>query len=166
MQTEEAEQQAGSENKTVSSRKAQANRQNAQKSTGPRTSRGKSYSRRNALTHGLFAMDLYISTISEWEDPDEYRNLLKRLTRNYQPVGTAEELEVQRIALCWWKLSRAWRYENAAIAGDLIRQQTRLNRRDKFSAEDQTRYGLLKEAESEIGATGKISDNAACQLDK
>jgi hypothetical protein len=25
----------------------------------------------------------------------------------------AEELEVERIALCWWRLKRAWGYENA-----------------------------------------------------
>jgi hypothetical protein len=39
---------------TVSERKLKANRENAKKSTGPRTSRGKGFSRRNALKHGLF----------------------------------------------------------------------------------------------------------------
>ena len=111
----------------------------------------------NALTHGLFAMDLYVSTITEWEDRDEYRNLLKRLSRDYQPAGAAEEMEVQRIALCWWRLSRAWRYESAEIAGELIRKQV-LKKPQQFSSEDQVRYVLLKEAESEITATGKISD--------
>lgn len=151
------EQEAGSENQTVSSRKAQANRQNASKSTGPKTPRGKQHSRMNALKHGLFAMDLYISTITEWEDRDEYRNLLKRLARDYQPVGAAEELEVHRIASCWWKLSRAWRYESAEIAGELVRKQA-LTSPGQFSSEDQVRYVLLKEAESEITSTGKISD--------
>src|ERR1035438_3881176 len=53
------DQEAGSEKQTVSNRKVQANRQNASKSTGPRTRRGKAFSCRNALKHGLFAMDLY-----------------------------------------------------------------------------------------------------------
>jgi len=43
----------------VSQRKLRANRQNALKSTGPKTRRGKAYGRRNALKHGLFAKDLF-----------------------------------------------------------------------------------------------------------
>jgi hypothetical protein len=39
----------------VSPRKVAANRQNALKSTGPKTPQGKVYSRRNSLKHGLFA---------------------------------------------------------------------------------------------------------------
>src|SRR5271168_4796641 len=52
-QSAEGETQA--DERVVSIRKAEANRQNALKSTGPRTPRGKAYSRRNALTHGLTA---------------------------------------------------------------------------------------------------------------
>ena len=66
--------------------------------TGPKTPRGKRYSRRNALKHGLFALDLYVATITEWEDPDKYQNLLSRLAEYHMPEGDAEELEVQRIA--------------------------------------------------------------------
>ena len=39
----------------ISERKLKANRENAKKSPGPRTARGKEYSRRNATKHGLFA---------------------------------------------------------------------------------------------------------------
>ena len=46
----------GSEEQVVSICKVQANRQNALKSTGPRTRRGKAHSRRNAYKDGLFAM--------------------------------------------------------------------------------------------------------------
>jgi hypothetical protein len=45
--------------------------------------------------------------------PTEYEEILNGLRAKYQPMGTAEELEVERIALCWWRLKRAWRYENA-----------------------------------------------------
>ncbi len=44
----------------ISPRKIAANRQNALKSTGPKTPQGKAYSRTNALKHGLFAMDLSV----------------------------------------------------------------------------------------------------------
>ena len=39
--------------KPISEARLRANRQNAQQSTGPRTTRGKGHSRRNALNHGL-----------------------------------------------------------------------------------------------------------------
>jgi hypothetical protein len=39
----------------VSEARLHANRENAKKSTGPKTAQGKAYSSRNALTHGLLA---------------------------------------------------------------------------------------------------------------
>src|ERR1035438_6866170 len=147
-----------SERRAVSPRRAQANRQNALKSTGPRSPRGKAFSRRNALKHGLFAMDVYIATLTEWEDPDQYQKRLARVAEDYQPVGTAEGLEVQRIAMCWWKISRVWRYENAQIAVKLCTRHAELNKLETVPSEDQARLVLLKNAESEIEATGKISN--------
>ena len=46
-----------------------ANRENAQRSTGPRTEGGKRRSRRNALRHGLTAE----TVIEELEDTEDYR---------------------------------------------------------------------------------------------
>lgn len=43
----------------VSERKLKANRENSKKSTGPRTVRGKAYSRSHAVKHGFFARDLF-----------------------------------------------------------------------------------------------------------
>src|SRR5712691_2927041 len=97
----------------VSTRKAAANRQNALKSIGPKIPRGKAYSRRNALKHGLFAMDLFRGEGANRENSEQYQELLDRLAKDYQPVGAAEHLEVERIAACWWKVQRAWRYENS-----------------------------------------------------
>ena len=142
----------------VSARKIAANRQNALRSTGPKTPEGKAYSRTNALKHGLFAMDLYIAYLTEWENPDEYQKLLERLAESYQPVGAAEELEVQQIAVCWWKRSRAWRYENAEIALQLCVKHVEVSRSDALSWEHQARLELLKKAELEIEATGKLSE--------
>src|SRR6266849_2114846 len=99
----------------VSPRKVAANRQNALKSTGPKTPRGKAYSRRNALKHGLFAMDLFSDFLSRRESPKEYQELSEQLRRCYRPAGFAEELEVERIAQCMWRLKRAGRYENAEL---------------------------------------------------
>jgi hypothetical protein len=110
---------------TVSERKLKANRENAKKSTGPRTSRGKGFSRRNALKHGLF-----VRHITEFEalgeDPREFEDLLEGLWRQYEPVGRGEEVEVERVALCCWRFRRVWRYENAiniAARRDFVRRE-------------------------------------------
>jgi hypothetical protein len=96
----------------VSARKIAANRQNARKSTGPKTLRGKEFSRRNAVTHGLFAGDS-VDFGAHREHPVEYEELLSGLRDTYEPVGRAEELEVERIAQGWRRLKRASRHENA-----------------------------------------------------
>lgn len=123
---------------TVSERKLKANRENAKKSTGPRTSMGKTYSRRNAVKHGLFVrLDTDFEALGE--DPDEYGDLLNGLWRYYTPVGRAEEIEVERVGLCCWRLKRAWRYENAVnlaarrdfVRAELADQEPYCKERDK-----------------------------------
>ena len=48
------------------------------------------------------------------EVPARYDELVHELYAQHQPIGRAEELEVERMAVCWWRLHRAWRYENCA----------------------------------------------------
>src|ERR1022692_1380495 len=145
---------------TISERKLKANRENAKKSTGPKTPRGKAYSARNAIKHGLFSdtMDF----ISHGEDPKEYGEVLNGLRVQYQPLGMAEELEVERLAVCWWKLKRAWRYENAmnGVAlrdlgrRELAEQAEWCKERDK---EEEPVILQLRSAQKELRATGEIS---------
>jgi hypothetical protein len=63
----------------ISQRKLNANRLNAKKSTGPKTLRGKEYSRRNALKHGLFARHS-LEFFLLGEDSHEYDDLLNDMT--------------------------------------------------------------------------------------
>jgi hypothetical protein len=146
---------------TVSARKVEANRKNAQRSTGPKTLRGKAYSARNAIKHGLFARQS-MDFVAQGEDPQEYDELLGGLRAQYEPIGTAEELEAERLALCWWRLKRAWRYENAmnCVAlrnfgrSELADQAEWCKERDK---EEEAVILQLQNAAKEIEATGEIS---------
>jgi hypothetical protein len=150
-----------SERRVVSLRKLQANRQNALRSTGPRTARGREYSRRNALKHGLFAMDVFLWNGAKRESQQQYQELLTRLAEDYQPVGAAEQLEVERIAACWWKLGRAWRYENAEISigqMEIEERRQRVINSQKLSAGEQARLESLRTAKTEIESAGSISD--------
>jgi hypothetical protein len=108
----------------VSSRRIAANRQNALKSAGPKTSSGKTNGQRNSLKHGLFPMYLYVASLTEWE----YQKFLDRLIESYQPIRSAAELEVQ-IVVCWWKRAQEWNYENVAIALQLCVQHCEVGRR-------------------------------------
>ncbi|HTQ58552.1 MAG TPA: hypothetical protein VMI94_29015 [Bryobacteraceae bacterium] len=81
----------------------QANRKNAQKSTGPRTTAGKAASSRNSLKHGLCAQKFLLLD----EDSGAYDALVADLFRRFRPVGQGEELIVLRMATTQWRLDRA-----------------------------------------------------------
>jgi len=102
--------------KPVSERKRKANRENAKKSTGPRSWAGKDESKMNAVTHGLLAEHLLITDGELKEDPEAFGRLLAGLREARQPVGALEEALVEEIAGGFWKERRAQRYEAGAIA--------------------------------------------------
>ncbi len=99
----------------VSERKLAANRRNAQRSTGPKTPAGKAAVRYNALQHGLLAQEVVITAGDGREDPAELQRLLSALVEDLQPVGALEDLLLQKIAICYWRLRRAVRVESAEI---------------------------------------------------
>jgi len=99
----------------VSERKIQANRRNALRSSGPKTARGKRTVARNAIKHGFLAQEVVITAGDGKENLEEFHAMVERLWEYYEPVGVVEEILVQRIATCWWRLARAIRAENGEI---------------------------------------------------
>jgi len=100
--------------RTSSQRKAEANRRNASKSTGPRTARGKAWSRLNALKHGILASQVVITTIEGRDARRMFEATVAGLAQDFQPVGTYEQLLVQEIAACFWRQRRLHAFENRA----------------------------------------------------
>jgi len=101
-----------------------ANRRNAQKSTGPRTSEGKSAISQNAVKHGLtspvvagyakaglLARHDVISSESQ-ADFDLYR---QQLIAELVPVSPMESMLAERIVSLSWRLKRVCRIQNQAI---------------------------------------------------
>ena len=88
---------------TATEDQVNANRQNAKKSTGPRTAEGKAASSRNGLKHGLCANKHILLD----EDPEEFLFLLQDLLDRFRPVGPGEEKLVLRIVNDQWRLDRA-----------------------------------------------------------
>jgi len=73
----------------------EANRQNALKSTGPKSEDGKHRSRRNALRHGFTAE----TVIEPLERPEEYRAFEAAIVAEYLPQTPVEQELVHRLAL-------------------------------------------------------------------
>lgn len=147
---------------TISERKLKANRENAKRSTGPRTLRGKAFSRRNAVKHGMF-VNFATDFEALHEDPKEYQELLDGLWDQYQPVGRAEEIEVERIAVCCWRLKRAWRYENAVnlvAQRDFTRAELdgQLDYCEEKDKEGRAILDQLRIAKKEMEDTDQLSD--------
>ena len=146
------------EKRPASDRKVESNRQNALKSTGPKTPRGKAWSRGNALKHGLFAKDVSEALRFMGEDPKEFHELIDALRQQYQPSGAVEELLVQRAAVCTWRMLRAGRYENAELSFAVNDSVLDEYESDKEMIEAfKPLYLLLGSAEQEILATGGLS---------
>ncbi|HLI79417.1 MAG TPA: hypothetical protein VKV03_05510 [Candidatus Binataceae bacterium] len=105
----------------TSSRKADSNRRNAAKSTGPRTARGKSRSRLNAMKHGILASQAVIATMEGHAERKLFEATVEGLERDFQPEGTYEQLLVQEIAACFWRKRRLLQFENKAAFDSLDR---------------------------------------------
>ena len=102
--------------KTVTAKQLAANRRNAQRSTGPRTLEGKAKSRWNALQHGLLAKAVIPPSLEPYESRADFDSLLAALREDLAPASALEELLVERIATCYWRLARLLRAEAGAVA--------------------------------------------------
>ncbi len=111
-----SEPQPHAEAPKVSARKLEANRKNALKSTGPKSIRGKGFSRRNATKHGILSRDLVIEEGTGKESLEEFQQLFAELIEDLKPQGRTELSLVETVAISDWRFRRALRAEGAEIA--------------------------------------------------
>jgi hypothetical protein len=81
------------------------------RATGPRTQQGKERSKYNAVTHGIFSKVVVL----KGESRAEFDALLNELRNDRQPVGTLEELLVEKLAILFWRNRRLLIAEGAEI---------------------------------------------------
>src|SRR5665213_622848 len=103
-------------NKTTSPEQLDANRRNAQKSTGPKTPEGRAVSKMNALKHGIFSKEVLVRGLNIKENSRDLEGLYERFWQQYSPVGPVEEMLVDQIITAHWRLRRALRAESGEIA--------------------------------------------------
>jgi len=94
-----------------------ANRQNALKSTGPKTAEGKAAVSQNALKHGLFAHEAVI----RGESQAEFELHRQAFLAEWCPVGATECMMAERIVSLSWRLRRAELMQNQAMDCMILR---------------------------------------------
>ncbi len=131
----------------------EANRINAQKSTGPRTPEGRAAVRLNGLKHGLTASTLVVPGESE----ADFEDLLDSIEAEHQPATPTEEVIVRQIAMAAWRLRRYHLIEAGHLrtyaaletecdddpdraAGDLLGMAVRSDCRDSNTLANLSRY--------------------------
>ena len=87
-----------------------ANRENAKKSTGPRTPQGKTISSRNSLVHGMTSGKF----LPPDADPQEFFQLLDQFRARFQPFDEIEDALVERLVAAEFKM-RTVRYADAGL---------------------------------------------------
>ena len=96
----------------ASDKQIQANRLNAQKSTGPRSPEGKKRVAQNRIKHGLAGEYVVLAS----EDPSDFDNLLATLNENWDPHSETEAFLVETLAFNQWRLLRIGRMEHASLS--------------------------------------------------
>jgi hypothetical protein len=92
-----------------------ANRQNAQLSTGPRTPEGKAASSANATKHGLSAGFRVLDN----ENQEEFDELIAEYHRTFKPANTHEQFLIEEMVQSRWRLARVRRLE-AELIEDMV----------------------------------------------
>jgi hypothetical protein len=96
----------------TSDKQIAANRENAKKSTGPRSVGGKRKSRRNAFRHGLTAE----TVIGVLENVKDYEALAATINADYRPATNFELQLIGRLVSLLWRLRRATAIESGLLA--------------------------------------------------
>ena len=111
---------------SVSPRKVQANRENALKSTGPRTVEGKYMSSQNAVQHGLLATKHLVLPVEQQAELD---SLCDHLMFELAPTNEVELLLADRIVSAAWRLRRVYRIESELLSRHVYEEKAHRARR-------------------------------------
>jgi hypothetical protein len=113
-----------SDSKPISEKRLAANRENAKRSSGPRTPEGKARSSRNAVKHGFRASSFAVVRL---EELDEVEKLKADAVACYRPVNSQELVAVERIAMAQQQIFRGARLDAGMFTSALNEVLDRTN---------------------------------------
>jgi len=142
----------------TSEKQIKANRRNARKSTGPKTPEGKAIVRSNALKHGLRSES---ALLLPGEDGSALGQLREHICMDLKPVGELENLLVDQVVACIWKLRRLNLIEDGVLAWEYYGIQAERREREAKSYE---KSSLFLPMMGEIEITDERKREEALQL--
>ena len=115
----------------TSQKRIEANRRNAQQSTGPRTPQGKAKSAQNSTIHGLSR--LHVNPLApgcflKIEDENQFRILLDEYVATYNPQHRDELDLLTEGVYAKWRQQRLWMAETAQIEIAIAQSETELRK--------------------------------------
>jgi hypothetical protein len=116
--------------RAVTAAKAAANKKNAEKSPGPKSTRGKLFASQNSIRHGILTRDLLLPG----ESAAELEQVRKELIASYGAVGSSELVQVEIVLSSEWRLRRLYRAE----AGEITTILSQFNPKAEILASDHT----------------------------
>lgn len=128
----------------TSEKKAEANRRNALKSTGPKTPEGKARASRNATKHGVLVA---APVVREMERPEDWTSHLSGVRTSLAAVGYLEEVLVDRVALHLWRMGRVARFETEALSAGMETAERAVNEDPRRSGDFPSTLKAKMEAE-------------------
>src|SRR5260370_24591669 len=95
-----------------------ASRSNGARSRGPVTERGKKFSARNSVRHGLLASTVVLQS----ESQERFLDLLKDFMDEFQPATAAQVTLIETMTVARWRQLRIWSSQKNAIDLDMSLQ--------------------------------------------
>ena len=131
----------------VTDKQLAANRQNALKSTGPRSAEGKTKSSRNAVKHGILSRHLRLST----ESKTEFDRFRAEMFEALAPQGAVEILHTDRAVVSAWQLRRTIQAKTENLEGPIAWRRSEIRDdwveeavQEKLRIETRNHLGLRK----------------------
>jgi hypothetical protein len=122
-----------------------ANRRNAQKSTGPKTQAGRAAVRFNGLTHGLTAETLVVAG----ESLTDFESLLASLEAEHDPATPTEVALVFQLTMATWRLRRGFHAEASYLTRRVIDTKDNADRDDtNLDASDHIAIAIDRSAQT------------------
>jgi hypothetical protein len=159
--------------KPRSEAQVRASQENGRKSPGPKTDRGKSYSRRNALKHRLYAVELLVLN----DEKPELEELQTQLKSQFPPITRMRGLAYEMIVALSWRLKLALRHDQRQLKIELGIEYSPTEKGSDAPADPYLVrwYGagklemreavkILDLAEAEHGNKGRLSDETKLKL--
>ena len=139
-----------SRNRPTSDRKVAANRANARRSTGPRSQLGKARSSLNAIRHGILARAAFNVTLEGETKRAEFDELVRGLAQEFQPRTLSDQIMVQQVAGCYWRLAKVLTFENESAWRNCYGSSMPLEEMKSFDKVSDSQFINLIKSQDEV----------------